>query len=96
MTAPVILVLSPFQEKLKLKIKETDIRENPRDEDNEVDYLHMKVFFFYRNYRCWDSSNVPLKSRGFAVEFKSRRCSSSSVEQHSLSVQCFVRFSILN
>ena len=48
MTAPLILVLSPFQEQLKLKIKITDIRENQRDEDNEVNYLHMKAFF-YRN-----------------------------------------------
>ena len=44
MTAPVILVLSPFQEKLKLKVKMTDIREKQRDEDNEVNYLHMKAF----------------------------------------------------
>ena len=49
MTAPVILVLSPFQEKLKLKIKITDIRENQRDEDNEINYLHMKAFCYRDN-----------------------------------------------
>ena len=48
MTAPVILVLSSFQEKLKLKVKMTDIRENQRDEDNEVNYLHMKAFLLSR------------------------------------------------
>ena len=48
MTASVILALSPLQEKLILKIKMTDIRENQRDEDNEVNYLHMKAFLLLR------------------------------------------------
>ena len=48
MTTPVILVLCLFQEKLKLKIEMIDIHKNHRDEDNEVNYLHMKAFLLPR------------------------------------------------